>query len=55
MSTNKEIQIDDLFGTWMLVSMQRTIVETEEIVDLNPDGPPLWLPHVRQRRAPACS
>ena len=40
MSTNKEIQIDDLFGTWMLVSMQRTIVETEEIVDLNPDGTP---------------
>ena len=39
MSTN-EILIEDLFGTWKLVSMQRTITATGEIVDLNPAGNP---------------
>jgi len=39
-STNEEIRIEDLFGTWTLVSMTRTITETGEIVDLNPQGNP---------------
>ena len=40
MSTNEEIRIEDLFGTWKLVSTHRTIVETGEILDLTPDNSP---------------
>ena len=38
--SSKEIRIEDLFGTLKLVSMKRTIIETGEIVDLNPEGNP---------------
>ena len=43
MPTNEPIRIEDLFGTWKLVSMRRTIVDTDESYDPNPDAPPSGL------------
>jgi hypothetical protein len=43
MSTNKEIRIEDLFGTWKLVSVRRTVVGTGEIYDPSPNTPPSGL------------
>jgi len=40
MSSNEEIRIEDLVGTWKLVSTQRTIIETGDIIDLTPKGNP---------------
>jgi hypothetical protein len=40
MPADEQIQIEDLFGTWKLVSVRRTITETGEIYDPSPDTPP---------------
>jgi hypothetical protein len=40
MSANEEIRIEELLGTWQLISVQRAIVETGEITDLSPSGNP---------------
>ena len=40
MSSNGEIRIEELVGTWQLVGVPRTITETGEIIDLTPKGTP---------------
>lgn len=43
MSTNEEVRIEELYGTWKLASVQRMIVDTGEIYDPDPDTPPSGL------------
>ena len=43
MSTNEELLIEELVGTWKLVSMKRIVADTGEIYDPNPDDPPSGL------------
>jgi hypothetical protein len=41
MSTNEEIRVEEFLGTWKLVSVKRTIIDTGETFDVTePDNPP---------------